>query len=478
MLRTIFISSTYADQKDLRHRLANRLHAEGHRVLIAEPTSNVPGFIHPALLHSRDLIEISDHCLRALADADAVVCILSGSLGSRVRVRDTLFRARHFELELFSALIQRKPILLCALPDFTPDSETQGFVACLLDGKADHAKPSNEKELFDSAAAFCLGSQRDQDGRRGGRLGLLVRNLSVLRAAYGSLRSHRMLLPFLGRMPISEERPSLDTAQQALIHARGERDLHLRISRLWIALRELLPTRPEPSADPYVINLWEDLLSLWTSAGSWYGLHGHLYLGSVAAATGLWQLRAAHHSAGDDRGGLPVGAVVSTNYSLIQKIPSAAVRQLAYRSLRRFLDRHMHLSDNRPQNLLIRGSINMRLWNPIGSAGDFRDALRVLEDRKAPPNEIGDAKVHLAVPLAIVGRKKQARMLIDEGLADMRGRSEPGAMLRALRKAIQIERMPFGDKDRAEQFRQEASQIGKAEGYLDQSRHFENGGRE
>jgi hypothetical protein len=477
VLGTVFISSTYADQKDLRQQLANRLHAEGHRVFIAEPTSSVPGFIDSTVSSARDVIEVSDQCLHALAKADVVICVLSGSLGTQIRVRDTLFRAKHFELELFSALLQHKPILLCALPDFTPDLEAAGFIECFLEGNTDYARLSNDRELFDSAVSFCARYGHKRYEQRGAtRTRLLIRNLSILRAAFRSIRSHQMLLPFLGRLPVADGEPNLDTAEQALIRARGERNLHLRFSRLWIALRELLPTMPQPSADAHANALWEELLSSWISAGSWYGLHGHLYLGTVAAATGLWHLRAARHNDRNDRRGMPVGSIVSTNYSLIQRIPSAPIQYLAFRSLCRFIDRHMHVSDSGPQILLIRGSINLRIWNPLGAASDFREALRVLEAKSAPPHEIADAKTHLALPLAFLGQRRQARKLIDEGLAEMRHTSEPGFMLRALRKAIQIEKLPFGDQDRAAQFKHEAEQIGNAEGYLDQSRHFEDNG--
>lgn len=467
MFGTVFISSTYADQVGLRQRLAYRLHAEGHRVFIAEPTSSAAGFIDLEGQSSRDVIEVSDSCLKALAQADAVVCILAGSLGSPIRLRDTLFRARHFEMEVFSAVVQSKPIFVCALQNFQPDPETRGFLECVLQGKVNYAQFPNEQELLDGAIAFCAGHERR---RRQPLAGRIAGSLSIDRASFGTVRSHRMLLPFLGQMPLVDWQPNVDAAQLALTQAKTERDLHLKLSRLWIAMRELLPAVPQTSKDTQINALWDDILAAWVSASSWHGLHGHVYLGPVAAATGLWHLRVARSGERARDTEMPVGTVASANYSLIQRLPSPVVRHLAYRSLRRFLDRHMHHCG--PKVLLIRGSISLRLWNPHAAIADFREVLRALEATDASPLEVADAKIHLAVPLAFIGQRRQARWLINEGLGEMRGKSDPGPMLRALRKATQIEKVPFGDPERVRQFELEARLVGKSEGYLDQSRHF------
>lgn len=476
MKRKVFISSTYASNKLLRTRLAGELEAEGFQVVIAEGTGRASGFVTHDLLARSDIIEVSDRCLSELASSDVIVCILSGGLGSSIRLEDALFRAKHFEVELFSALMQGKPIFLCSLPSFEPDPDTREFVRCLTEDRL--VRPMHgEDDLIASALRYCESALHGELNQQQRDNSLPLRKgLSILRASYRSTRSHKMFLPFLGNIVIEGMPPDLDAAQQALSEAEGQEDLHLRISRLWIALRELLPSVPHSTNDPRAAALWERLLSNWVGTSSWYGLHAHVHLGAVAAATGLWNVRArdlAKNKRDVSHQGMPVGSVASANYSLIQHIPSLPIQYLAFRTLRRFIDKNMSLSPKSGENLLIRGSINMRLMNPLASEADFRDALRLLESGNAKAQTIADAKVHLAVPLAYLGRRGEARSLVDEGLSQMRDRVEPGALLRALRKAIQIERLPFGDRERSTAFSKEAQELAKAEkGYLDQIRHF------
>jgi hypothetical protein len=238
-------------------------------------------------------------------------------------------------------------------------------------------------------------------------------------------------------------------------------------------VRELLPIVPQDVGDQKASELWDDILGAWAGAASWYGLHAHMHLGAVAAATGLWHLRQQNSGRFGHDKELPVGAVASANYSLIQRIPSGPIRYLAFLSLRRFMDRHLRLAPSIGDNLFIRGSIELRLGNPFAALADFREGLRILESRQVPLHKIGDAMVHVAVPLALIGRRKQARVLIDEGLGHMRGRVPAGPLLRALRKAIQVEAYAVGGRERIKRFRQEVRQLEKNDGYLDQTRHFQ-----
>lgn len=473
MVPSVFISSTYSGNEAVRHQLADQLCERGYRVLIAEPGSRAQGFIDLARLAKPDVIEISDDCLKNLASSDLVICILNGALGSPLRLGEAALRAKHFELELFSAVLQNKPLLICSMPDFEPDDEMREFIKCVLDGGVGIVRSAIVSDLVNRALTFCERPLAGQSGTQKRALtGELVRTLSIRRAAFRSIASHRMLLPFLGNMSSAAARPNLEAASAAIVDAKRQEDLHLRLARLWMAIREMLPTAPHDATDSQVSEVWDDLLGAWTSAAPWYGLHGHLYLGSVAAATGLWRLRERMPQKLRGKRELPVGTVASANYSLIQRIPSRTMRYFAYLSLRRFLDRHVEQANNKSGNLLIRGSIDLRLGNPFAARADFRKGLAILEAKHASPEQLGDAMIHLAVPLAIIGQRREARRLVDEGLGHIRGKVVPGAMLRALRKAIQIESYPLGDHDRRANFLKEVDQIEHTTGYLDQTRHF------
>jgi hypothetical protein len=472
----VFISSTYVNNKSLRSKLATHLAREGHHVSIAETTQDQPGFIDLNQIDRSDIIEISDLCLSELAKSDIIIAILTGGLGSRLRINDELFRAKHFELEIFSGLMQGKPILLCSLPNFEADYDTRSLVDSLIEGRKIY-RFQNEEDLIYSALRYCAEIGNIRNKGRVDESVKLTKALSIIRASYRTVKSHNFFLPLFGTTSLEPTAPNIEYAEDALNHAENQENLHLRLSRLWAALKELLPSQPSRINDPRVSALWERLLTSWTYASSWYGLHAHIYLGSVAAATSLWTLRLNEHrnDASSAPGKqLPVGQLVSANYSLIQRIPYP-IRYFAFWSLLRFLDKNRDPSRGNSNILLLRGSINFRLFRPLSSINDFRSALQIVERNNAAPAAVGDVKIHLALPLALVGRRREARAMVDDGISQIRDRVGSGELLRALRKAIQIEKLPLGDPERAAEFRRQADEIiAKAGGQLDQSRHFRN----
>src|SRR5262249_49587578 len=153
-----------------------------------------------------------------------------------------LFRARHFELELFAAVLQAKPVLLCALPDFSPDEDTREFLECLTQSQPDPIhKAGDMSDLITTALRFCERVDHQGVQVRFGRGPALVRTLSMGRAAYASIRSHKILFPFLGPITTDYKAPDLDRARQALQESKAQTNMHLQMSRLWVAIRELLP---------------------------------------------------------------------------------------------------------------------------------------------------------------------------------------------------------------------------------------------
>ena len=179
MALQVFISSTYLANKDVREHLAVSLRNEGFRVAIAEPIQGTSGFLTQERVEEADIVEISDTCLQQLATSDIVICVLSGSLGSSIQLRNTCFRVKHFELELLSTLLQRKPAFLCSLPDFSPDLETRSFVECVLqDETTNYVRSETPSKLIISATQFCNRIRREDlklVGRRGESISHLIR---------------------------------------------------------------------------------------------------------------------------------------------------------------------------------------------------------------------------------------------------------------------------------------------------------------
>jgi hypothetical protein len=471
-MNKVFISSTYLENKEIRDKLGLNLSKAGYTVRIAENTRSVPGFVPNDLIKNGDNVEVSDLCLSELANSDIVIGILSGGLGSEIQYNNNKLRAKHFEMEIFSAILQNKPIALYILPTFVPDQETLTFINCLT-GKELLYNVTHPGELYDQVVKYC---DRKIQTKKTPEATSIIKLLSIIRASFNTVRSHKLFLPFLGKYSLNYVTPNLDLAKWALLDASKQDDLHIRLGRLWVAIKELMPSNPTSTNDSEVRLLWRDLLKTWISCSSWYGLHSHIYLGTVASTTALWNFQERERIATSLKTEMPVGAVASANYSLIQRIPSAFIRHFAYRSLLRFLDKNIPVSSSAVGNLLIRGSINLRLGNPWGGITDFKKALHIVESSNSTPASAGNAKVHLALGLAMALRRREARALMDEGLGEIRGNVGPGELMRALRKAMEIEtKIPFGDRERAAKFKREADAIAaNSNSYLDQVRHFPN----
>jgi hypothetical protein len=215
----------------------------------------------------------------------------------------------------------------------------------------------------------------------------------------------------------------------------------LRLSRVWIAAKELMGAPYwEPSGLDWLPQ-WKGVLGAWGTSAAWYGLHGHLELGYLSALHSLNKvceiaLRNDPLKRADPSWAPPVGSLASAYYALARRVPSRKQRNAGMLRALTLVDQGVAYDPISESNLLaIRGSI-LRERHEYGSAVEaYRKVLRLREAAGASGGAIGEAKTELGFGLLFTWRVREGYALLKEGVALMeKANYRTGFIVRAKRK--------------------------------------------
>jgi hypothetical protein len=254
--------------------------------------------------------------------------------------------------------------------------------------------------------------------------------------------------------------------------------------RLWAAMRELMDASGTTLADPSLAPLWDRAFGLWGTSASWFGLHGHLWMGPLAAVQSQTELRRAFAGEGafceatDVRE--PLGSRASALYSIAQRMHSWRRKLRHFRLAAALATQAVERAPGAGQAgaLLIRGHASMQMaqlgcaWKLWSAVSDFDRALKQREKSGASAGSVGEAKVALGGSLVRTGRWRKGLALMQEGVAQMRGNETAGGLaflarsLRSLERGARIARR----KDIAEDAHHERLHVAANVEAMDQAR--------
>lgn len=184
-------------------------------------------------------------------------------------------------------------------------------------------------------------------------------------------RQNRELLFLNGEFEQRNGGTDRDLVIELLRRAKDAGDEERRLTRLWLAIRELMAA---PLGEPKYrefLPFWNEALGQWGAAAAWYGLHAHVFLGGRAALGTLARVRALLRQ-GPERiadaatVAHPATALASATYSIAKLAPVWLQPWL----LREAWEHLNHPADSpRTQaNMdMLRGSISLRSglpWRP------------------------------------------------------------------------------------------------------------------
>ncbi len=249
-----------------------------------------------------------------------------------------------------------------------------------------------------------------------------------------------------------------------------------RLSRLWIAMRELMAVHYSITSDPDVLRLWDGVLGNWTTAGAWYGLHGDTPLGCLAALNSQCMVRdrlipTIKSKDEASQYGYPGGALASAKYSiarwLIVSSDKKARLDEALRDVQTALDAP---STDKSGLLAIRGSIRRSAGLISEAIEDYEEVVRLRSDGIHSPGQLGEAESELGYAYLSQLRFRRGLQFCEEGVRKMRSDvRRAGFLVRGLRK-LSVAYAANGRLLAAYEVRREAEGLARASAAYDQIR--------
>jgi tetratricopeptide (TPR) repeat protein len=402
----IFLSSAFHDFMDVRSKIRDidrkRIWAvDAHRKDLDQRLGASPFYI-------------VDELMAQVRKSTLVICVLRDVYGSSVfgETESVSF----LETEIYQAALFHGNVRFFLMEPFNPPAKLEGLLQLIRTVRPgvvpDRALP--ERTVLDQIRrAVEATSPRKRSWT------LNVRKLvSALDHARGHPRPDIELFDKVFR-PVSAK-PDLDHIRYVLDGLEGEQSIEKRLTRTWIALRELCAAPyDEPRFDEYLPH-WDRALGVWSSAAAWYGLHGHLYVGRLAAVNSLLAIRArlpgAVPSATDERrfhGGK--GARASEYYSMAKLMPNAAERDKYFRLAELDIEDALRAGAGRPAGYLtIRGHIRLRQGNPALALADFEEARRIQELEGG--SSAAEALADVGIAYLYLGKVRRAISLLQESV--------------------------------------------------------------
>jgi hypothetical protein len=235
--------------------------------------------------------------------------------------------------------------------------------------------------------------------------------------------------------------------------------------------------------DPATAPLWDRAFGLWSSNASWFGLHGHLWMGPLAAINSQIGLRtkfatsAKYNSVLDVRE--PFGARASAIYSIAQRMASRRRKFWHYHQVVRLATLAIEQDRNSQQGALsVRAHALMRMaqlghvWDLWGASSDFKESLELRTKSAASPASIGEAMSDLGFCKVLTAQRRTGLSLLRDGVALLRSDKSPNGkafLARGLRK-LELAAKISGARTIMNQAHEERLMLSKDIEALDQAR--------
>jgi hypothetical protein len=376
-------------------------------------------------------------CVEGVRDSEVYVAVARSRHGSGVNVAPHhQAQSSYFELEIYEAALLRKPMHIFLLAGAEPDPRLAALlklVAPTLPGFCQ--TPLSEREIFGRVEDILHKQSRPKlmrsildTAQSGARL---VNRLTQARfRAYDPARELPVLRFLNGMADASIPRPDREFVGQIIEQADIEPNHNSKLVLLWMAIRELMGAPIETTDDKALLDLWERALSSWGSAGAWFGLHGHPYMGCLASIGSLAQVRAK--SMGPN--GTPHGAFASEYYSIAKRVTAWSLRRSVLEVSRRHADMLFSgMATSGAYNL--RGSIKRAQGDRAGALADYESALDLRRGSEhATDAQIGESMSELGFAIVMAGGVHKGIAHLEEGVALLRRAPASGFLIRAMRK--------------------------------------------
>jgi tetratricopeptide (TPR) repeat protein len=393
-------------------------------------------------LAERSFEETQIVCLENVRQSERLVCVLDGSYGT-AKTSWNPSEVSLLELELATALIVRKPIHIFLLAPrakhYEEDVRLSSFLRVVRNSRSAFIDetPRPPKEIVTRIRALVERPRRSVVRRIAGAFGRLAQWLFIHRRLRN--REKGLDVRFLDAefAPVVPGRPDVEAVAEMLKAADSAQDMLNRLTHLWKCFRYLSGA---PYSDPRhreFLPLWNSMLTAWASAAAWSDLHGHFFLGRLAATNSLREVGEALSGAGLASGaGRNVhGDVASEYYSISKLVPSRRYRRRLLGEALSNANQALAADGDEPSGLLlIRGSIRLQLRDVRGAVEDYERALEVRRAAGEGPGRTGEAQSYLGFGYFRRGRVRQAQEMLEAGVHNLRNSDRIPFTVSAMKK--------------------------------------------
>lgn len=470
-----FLSSPVRGLKDLRGAIHDLPLTDGRTIWVDE-------IDRPRSLTDPSLVTMDD--LFRLIRESTVLLVLLGSErhGSGLKIDDQTAHVSYWEAELFYAVLVGKAVQVFEVEGFHPDAKLARLLEMFRRAlpRPAWSGPLRRSEVASAIRGFLLRQPFPVRKPKRGRhlLRMLVDGFFRLRGTDGrggdaATESLRFLDGPLADLTVV---PNEAVISRVLSEVQVLRDEEARLTRLWIAFRELQGAPPGSQRDSEFLPYWNRFWGEWASAGAWYGLHGHPHLAVLPAlveqARVRDRMRSLQSSAWrDEDTTYPGGALASSRYSIAGLSGSYRNRRFLLHAALTDLNRSLNAGVAQPEGLLaIRGSVYRRLGKVWASVADHEEVLRRRKMAVAPDGAIGEALAELGYGYLFQLRLWRGRSFLQEGVRLLaESNSRPGFLIRARRK-LALAYALTGQPRRAAQELEVARELALRDSVFDQIR--------
>lgn len=425
----VFLSSAFRDFEDVREKIHEldkaRIWAveDSGRTDLDQRTGASPFYI-------------VDELIAQIRRSNLFICVLRDVYGTSVF--GTAESVSFLETEIYQAALFHNNIRFFLMEPFNPEGKLKGLLEMVR-----VLRPGIIPERAQPETAVLDGIKRAlaETPRRRHPWAISVKKLvGELAFRRGDPKPDIQFFDGVFR-PVSDK-PDRDHIRVLLDGLAGEKSVEKRLTRTWIALRELCAAPYDAPKFVEYLPLWNEALGVWSSAAAWYGLHGHLYAGRLAAVNSQISIRermdwrqerhdSAHYIQGTK------GARASEYYSMAKLLPSRSQRAHYLQLAERDVEDALHSVEDEPSGYLaIRGHIRLLQGDARKALADFEEVAR-LKEAAGDVKGLGESLADVGLAHMRLGNLSLAVKLLREGVTSLEDAESQTFAIRAKKRLAQ-----------------------------------------
>lgn len=382
-------------------------------------------------------------CLKKVREAQEFICVLDGSYGTPWSQTQVSF----LELELFTAALAGKRMRIFLMEPFKEDPHLSSLLRAITlacpDAKYDILKP--QQAIEDEIERSLDGSSRRahrKDKYWSRILGRLVQYLAEMRTWLFKQNNPLLDVRFLNNefAALTDKPPDKDFITGLIERTDSISNMPYKLANLWAAIRHLGAVPYTRAGYKEFLPLWGMVLSRWASASAWYGLHGHIFLGRLAACNTLIDIRHTdQYRASFLQSASPIsiggGDLASEYYSIARLAASRPYKRALYNKALWNVEKALLEPHPDPSGLLnIRASVLLSLGRVRDAVTAYEEVHRIRVDAGEGPSRVGEAEADLGMAHFRLGHIRRAERLLEGGVSKLESSDRVTFTVRAMKK--------------------------------------------